>query len=69
MFHSSCFQEWGRYTRGCGCILFVVDANAIYLLPDAKKELHRLLEDRELANTPLLGEFTIFHYTQFSQCS
>ncbi len=47
-------QEWGRYTRGCDCSLFVVDANAIHLFPDAKQELHRLLEDRELATTPLL---------------
>ena len=47
-------QEWGRYTRGCNVIVFVIDANAIHLLPDAKAELHRLLEDRELATTPLL---------------
>ncbi|RLN96249.1 hypothetical protein BBJ28_00005113 [Nothophytophthora sp. Chile5] len=52
-------SEWGRYTRGCDVIIYVVDANA----------LHRLLEDRfhltvlyvlamclssELATTPLL---------------
>jgi ADP-ribosylation factor-like protein 8 len=47
-------QEWGRYTRGCDCILFIVDTNAIHLFPDAKQELHRLLEDRELATTPIL---------------
>lgn len=47
-------QEWGRYTRGCDCILYVVDSNAMHLFPDAKQELHRLLEDRELATTPLL---------------
>ena len=47
-------QEWGRYTRGCDVILFVVDTNAFHLFPDAKAELHRLLEDRELNNTPLL---------------
>lgn len=46
--------EWGRFTRGCNVIIFVVDANAMYLLPEAKKELHRLLEDRELARTPIL---------------
>ena len=45
-------QEWGRYTRGCNVILFVVDTNAIHLFPDAKSELHRLLEDKELATTP-----------------
>lgn len=47
-------QEWGRYTRGCNCIIFVVDASAQHLLPDAKAELHRLLEDPELATTALL---------------
>ena len=47
-------NEWGRFTRGCNVIIFVVDANATHLLPDAKKELHRLLEDKELAKTALL---------------
>lgn len=46
--------EWGRFTKGCDVIIFVVDAHATYLLPEAKKELHRLLEDRELARTALL---------------
>lgn len=71
-------SEWGRYTRGCDVIIYVVDANAVrqvilspsnrpppretddgYVLvcPSccflqfdqislARKELHRLLEDR-----------------------
>ena len=47
-------SEWGRYTRGCNVIVFVVDANSIHTLPDVKIELHRLLEDRELQTTPLL---------------
>lgn len=38
--------EWGRYTRGCNVIIFVVDSHEVNLLPDAKAELHRLLEDR-----------------------
>ena len=38
--------EWGRYTRGCNVIVFVVDAHAMEILPDVKIELHRLLEDR-----------------------
>uniref|UniRef100_A0A7S2RSV3 Uncharacterized protein n=1 Tax=Rhizochromulina marina TaxID=1034831 RepID=A0A7S2RSV3_9STRA len=46
--------EWGRYTRGCDVILFVVDAHAMDKLPSAKKELHRLLEDQQLATTPIL---------------
>ncbi len=47
-------EEWGRYTRGCDAILFVVDTNATHLFSEAKKELHRLLEDKDLATTPLL---------------
>mmetsp|Transcript_3004 Transcript_3004/g.4658 ORF Transcript_3004/g.4658 Transcript_3004/m.4658 type:complete len:180 (-) Transcript_3004:1369-1908(-) len=47
-------HEWGRFTKGCDVIIFVVDANAIHLLPDAKMELHRLLEDKELASTAVL---------------
>mmetsp|Transcript_9855 Transcript_9855/g.16363 ORF Transcript_9855/g.16363 Transcript_9855/m.16363 type:complete len:192 (-) Transcript_9855:469-1044(-) len=47
-------SEWGRYTRGCNVIVFVVDAHSIHTLPDVKVELHRLLEDRELQTTPLL---------------
>jgi Arf/Sar family protein len=47
-------DEWGRYTKGCDVIVFVVDSNAVHLLPDAKAELSRLLEDRELATTPIL---------------
>ena len=47
-------SEWGRYTRGCDVIIYVVDAHAFDTIPLAKKELHRLLEDRELATTPLL---------------
>ena len=36
-------QEWGRYTRGCDCIIFVIDAHAMHLLPDAKagKQIQR----------------------------
>nr|QXF29027.1 Arl18 [Vischeria sp. CAUP Q 202] len=47
-------SEWGRYTRGCDVIIYVVDAYAQDRVSSAKKELHRLLEDRELAKTPLL---------------
>ena len=35
-------------------IIYVVDANALDSIPLARKELHRLLEDRELATTPVL---------------
>ena len=47
-------SEWGRYTRGCDVIIFVVDTHASAQFTDAKCELHRLLEDQELATTPLL---------------
>ena len=47
-------SEWGRYTRGCHVILFCVDTNDRERLPLARKELHALLEDPELAQMPLL---------------
>jgi ADP-ribosylation factor-like protein 8 len=47
-------SEWARYSKGCDVIIFVVDSNAVHLLPDAKAELSRLLEDPELAKTPIL---------------
>ena len=47
-------SEWGRYTRGSNVIMFVVDTHAMESLPTVKHELHRLLEDKELAKTPLL---------------
>eukprot|EP00736_Rhodelphis_marinus_P011483 Rmarinus@m.28153 len=47
-------QEWTRYTRGCNVILFLVDTSDIKRLTTARHELHTLLEDRELAQTPLL---------------
>lgn len=48
-------SEWSQYVRGCDCIVYIVDSNAIFLFPDAKHELHRLLDDnKELATKPLL---------------
>ena len=47
-------SEWGRYTSGCDVVIYVVDSNAFDTLPTAKHELHRLLEDRSLATTPIL---------------
>eukprot|EP00752_Nemacystus_decipiens_P012632 g11188.t1 len=46
--------EWGRYTRGSDVIIYVVDAHAEEKAALARRELHRLLEDEELASTPLL---------------
>ena len=47
-------SEWGRYTRGCDVIIYVLDTFAVDKAATARRELHRLLEDRELASTPLL---------------
>mmetsp|Transcript_1252 Transcript_1252/g.3350 ORF Transcript_1252/g.3350 Transcript_1252/m.3350 type:complete len:181 (-) Transcript_1252:204-746(-) len=48
-------SEWGRFSRGCDVILYVVDAAAASDVVDSsRRELHRLLEDRELATTPIL---------------
>ena len=46
--------EWPRYAKGTGAIVFVVDASAGDLLQLARKELHLMLEDRELTGVPLL---------------
>lgn len=47
-------EEWPRYARGCDVVAFVVDTQQPDMLPVAKKELHQLLEDRELSRLPLL---------------
>mmetsp|Transcript_9212 Transcript_9212/g.13638 ORF Transcript_9212/g.13638 Transcript_9212/m.13638 type:complete len:177 (+) Transcript_9212:82-612(+) len=47
-------SEWPRYTANCDVILFVVDGHDHKKIPTARKELHQLLEDKSLANKPLL---------------
>ncbi len=47
-------EEWGRYTKGCDVIVYVVDTNASERIEEARFELHRLLEERELSTTPIL---------------
>ncbi len=47
-------SEWARYARGTDAILFMVDSSAPQRLNQAKKELHMLLENRELEGIPLL---------------
>jgi len=47
-------QEWGRYTRGCDVVIFVLDTSARDRVATARQELHRLLEDSGLATTPIL---------------
>eukprot|EP01002_Notosolenus_urceolatus_P014401 NODE_5853_length_671_cov_9.480707_g4951_i0.p1 GENE.NODE_5853_length_671_cov_9.480707_g4951_i0~~NODE_5853_length_671_cov_9.480707_g4951_i0.p1 ORF type:complete len:179 (+),score=36.13 NODE_5853_length_671_cov_9.480707_g4951_i0:87-623(+) len=46
--------EWNRYAQGCNVIIFCVDAADIERLPDAKRELHALLDDQNLHALPLL---------------
>ena len=46
--------EWVRYTSGCDCIVFVVDAFDVHRIGEAKKELHVLLDEPSLATTPIL---------------
>eukprot|EP01138_Halocafeteria_seosinensis_P013089 gb/GECG01013367.1/.p1 GENE.gb/GECG01013367.1/~~gb/GECG01013367.1/.p1 ORF type:complete len:179 (+),score=14.72 gb/GECG01013367.1/:1-537(+) len=46
-------MEWGRYARGCDVIMFVVDTYDRNSVPEARAELHRLLEDRSLVGMPL----------------
>ena len=47
-------SEWARYTKGCDVVLYVVDAAAPQKMGTAKKELHKLLDDGSIGNTPLL---------------
>jgi ADP-ribosylation factor-like protein 8 len=47
-------SEWSRYTKGCDVVLYVVDAAAPQKMATAKKELHKLLDDGSIGNTPLL---------------
>ena len=46
--------EWVRYAHGCDCVIFCVDAHDSARLGVARRELHRLLEDRLLHGVPLL---------------
>lgn len=47
-------SEWGRYTQGCDCVIFCVDASDYARAELAGQELARLLEDRALHTLPLL---------------
>ena len=46
--------EWSRYARGTNVIIFVVDSSAIDLISYSRKELHTMLEERDLVGIPLL---------------
>lgn len=45
---------WERYCRGVDAIVFIVDMADAAVLPDAKEELHSLMEQRTLRGIPLL---------------
>lgn len=47
-------SEWIRYAQGCSVLVFVVDTTAPDQLPEARRALHQLLEDRQLSKIPLL---------------
>ena len=46
--------EWNRYTQGCDCIVFCVDAHDYGRVATSKQELHKLLEDNSLNGLPVL---------------
>lgn len=46
--------EWPRYTQGCDCIVYCVDASDTARAPLAGTELHRLLAEPSLSGLPLL---------------
>ncbi|KEY70362.1 hypothetical protein S40285_05493 [Stachybotrys chlorohalonatus IBT 40285] len=45
---------WERYCRGVNVIVFIVDIADRPLIPNAKEELHSLLEHSSLSGIPLL---------------
>ena len=47
-------SEWARYAKGTQVIIFVVDSSAVDLITYSRRELHSMLEERDLANIPLL---------------
>jgi len=47
-------SEWGKYAANADVLVFVVDGHDHDRVPLAKRELHALLEDRNLAQKPLL---------------
>lgn len=46
-------SEWARHAATCDVLLFVVDAADRERIGEARIELHRLLEHRELEGKPL----------------
>ena len=61
-------DEWPRYCKGVDCIVFVVDTSDVDRIPAAKHELHRLLENQDLHNMPILVRIPIAH-SRLSVCS
>jgi ADP-ribosylation factor-like protein 8 len=47
-------HEWPRYTQGCDCIIYCVDASDYQRAELAGRELHKLLSDKALNKLPLL---------------
>eukprot|EP01095_Lingulamoeba_sp_RSL-Kostka_P016960 TRINITY_DN856_c0_g2_i1.p1 TRINITY_DN856_c0_g2~~TRINITY_DN856_c0_g2_i1.p1 ORF type:complete len:180 (-),score=54.08 TRINITY_DN856_c0_g2_i1:70-609(-) len=47
-------NTWDKYCAECNCIIFMVDMADPSRLDEAKKELHQLLEHKELNGLPLL---------------
>eukprot|EP00997_Jenningsia_sp_PLL12_P007157 NODE_3769_length_733_cov_102.312865_g3172_i0.p1 GENE.NODE_3769_length_733_cov_102.312865_g3172_i0~~NODE_3769_length_733_cov_102.312865_g3172_i0.p1 ORF type:complete len:179 (-),score=54.86 NODE_3769_length_733_cov_102.312865_g3172_i0:136-672(-) len=46
--------EWARYTAGCNVIVYVVDSSDFDRIQLSRKELHKLLESKNLAGLPIL---------------
>jgi len=47
-------EGWVLYAQNSDCILFVVDSADLEKLPEAKRELHSLLENPTLTNLPVI---------------
>eukprot|EP00830_Metopus_es_P002193 TRINITY_DN1195_c0_g1_i1.p1 TRINITY_DN1195_c0_g1~~TRINITY_DN1195_c0_g1_i1.p1 ORF type:complete len:182 (+),score=22.76 TRINITY_DN1195_c0_g1_i1:47-592(+) len=46
--------EWACYAKSCDIIIFMIDASNRDTLPTSRKELHILLEDKEINGIPIL---------------
>ena len=47
-------QMWHHYYEGCDAVIFVIDSNDRDRFKEAKNELHALLDQESLRNTPFL---------------
>ena len=63
-------SEWSRYAKGTNVIVFVVDSSAKELISYSRKELHTMLEEKDLSGIPLLvlsNKIDMIHHLRESE--